>query len=140
MTESKQKQDKKGVVLLIVIGTVFIAIFLANVVLNIITSHGRLTLHQVSRIQAHYAAMAGVNYALERLRVGTWNTGSCPNLASCQLSALDPNFSTTFPPSVSQVSIIIRPPQGTDSTAPCYNPPGNSACVSATADYAYTIP
>lgn len=136
MTESKQKQDKKGIVLLIVIGTVFIVIFLANVVLSIITSQSRLTHHQVSRIQAYYASMAGVNYALERLRVGTWNaTTSCTDAAPCQLASLDPNFSTTFPPSVSQVSIIIRPPQSANPSNPCYNPPGNSACVSATANY-----
>jgi len=138
MIESKQKQDKKGIVLLIVIGTVFIVIFLANVVLNIITSHSRLTHHQVSRIQAYYASMAGVNYALERLRVGTWNTGSCPDATPCTVPFDLPN--DFKPASIQSVAIVIRPPQSANPSNPCYKPPGNSPCVSATANYAYTTP
>lgn len=138
MVDIRQKQNKKGVVLLVVMGTVFIVIFLANVVLRIIGSQSRLTHHQVSRIQAYYASMAGVNYALERLRTGTWNANSCPDTSSCKLSVLDSNFSATFPNSVSEVNIVITPPQSTNPNAPCYNPPGNTACVDVTTDYAYT--
>jgi hypothetical protein len=130
MTESKQKQDKKGVVLLIVIGTVFVVIFLANVVLSIITSHSRLTHHQVSRIQAYYASMAGINYALEQLRTGIWIAGTdCPS-PGCQVP-FDDLTNDFRPPSINSVSVIIR----ASGSAGC---PGNSACVSATADYAYT--
>jgi Tfp pilus assembly protein PilX len=132
MTEDKQKQDKKGVVLLIVIGTVFIVIFLANVVLNIITSHSRLTHHQVSRIQAYYASMAGINYALEQLRTGTWKAGTdCSTLATACSPELD--LSNDFKPaSIKSVSIVIIKPGDTGC-------PGNSACVKATANYASAI-
>ena len=131
MTESKQKQDKKGIVLLIVIGTVFIVIFLANVVLSIITSQSRLTHHQVSRIQAYYASMAGINYALEQLRIGNWIAGTdCPS-PGCQVPF---DLTNDFrPPSINSVSVIIR----ASGSAGCS---GNSACVSATANYAYTTP
>ena len=132
MIESKQKQDKKGIVLLIVIGTVFIVIFLANVVLSIITSQSRLTHHQVSRIQAHYAAMAGVNYALEQLRTGTWKAGTDCTPATIPACSPQLDLSNDFKPaSIKSVSIVIR-----QSASPgC---PGNSACVSATTDYTYT--
>ena len=134
MTESKQKQDKKGIVLLIVIGTVFIVIFLANVVLSIITSHSRLTHHQVSRIQAHYASMAGINYALEKLRTGDWIAGTHCTSATDPPCSPELDLNNDFKPaSIKSVSIVIR-----QSASPgC---PGNSTCVSATADYAYTIP
>lgn len=63
---------KKGVALFIVLGTILIVVILANVVLNIILSQSRLTHHQVSRIRAYYAGLAGMNFALEQLRTGTW--------------------------------------------------------------------
>jgi hypothetical protein len=142
MTESKQKQDKKGVVLFIVIGTVFIAVFLANVVLSIITSHGRLTHHQVSRIQAYYACMAGVNYALEQLRTGAWNVASCPNPNGCLVNE------NSFPASIRsfdgsnnrQFRVIFCPSGATcqSTTVPCNPPPGINFCVNVTTNYTYT--
>jgi Tfp pilus assembly protein PilX len=68
----KLKSAKRGVALFIVLGTILIVVILANVVLSIILSHSRLTHHQISRIRAHYAGLAGMNYALEQLRTGTW--------------------------------------------------------------------
>lgn len=70
------ESNKRGVVLFIVLATLMIVIVLANVILNIMSSQSRLTHHQVSRIQSYYAAQAGMNLALERLRTGTWNTGT----------------------------------------------------------------
>jgi len=57
-----------------VLGTIFIVTILGTVILAIITSQSRLMHHQVSRIQASYAAQAGMNLAFERLRNG--NTGN----------------------------------------------------------------
>jgi hypothetical protein len=68
----KSKSARRGVALFIVLGTILIVVILANVVLSIILSHSRLTHHQISRIRAHYAGLAGMNYALEQLRTGTW--------------------------------------------------------------------
>lgn len=67
---------KKGIALVMVLGTLLVVVILAVIILNIILSHSRLTQHQVGRIQAYYAAMAGINYALEQLRTGNWPAGN----------------------------------------------------------------
>lgn len=61
-------RNKKGVLLFIVLGTIIVVATLSTVILRIILSQSRLTHHQVSRIQAQYAAKAGVIYALDKLR------------------------------------------------------------------------
>lgn len=58
-----------------VLATILIVVVLANVVLTILSSQGRLTRHEVGRIQAFYAAQAGLIYTMEEIRLGTW-TGS----------------------------------------------------------------
>jgi Tfp pilus assembly protein PilX len=68
--------NKRGVVLFIVLGTLLVVTSLATVILSLILSHARLTYHQTSRVQAYYAALAGMNLARENLRTGTWATGS----------------------------------------------------------------
>lgn len=68
--------NKRGIVLVIVLGTLLVVVSLATVILSLILSHARLTHHQTSRIQAYYAAQAGMNLARENLRNGTWTTGS----------------------------------------------------------------
>lgn len=70
------KSNKNGVIFLIVLCTLLVVVSLAAVVLGLILTHSRITYHQTSRIQAYYAAMAGVNLAMEYLRAGTWTTGS----------------------------------------------------------------
>jgi Tfp pilus assembly protein PilX len=67
---------KKGIALFMVLGTLLVVTILAFIMLNIILSHSRLTQHQVGRIQAYYAAQAGMNYALEMLRTGAWTVGN----------------------------------------------------------------
>jgi len=129
----KARFKKKGVVLLIVLGTLLVVVSLATVILSLILSHARLTYHQTSRIQAYYAAMAGVNYALEQLRTKNWTAGTYPLTFA----------GGDFKPSIlvnptNGVTITISQPQSTNPLNPCYNSPGNSACVSATATYTYT--
>jgi Tfp pilus assembly protein PilX len=60
--------DKKGMILFIVLGVILVVGVLAIAVLRLISSQARLTHHQVTRIQAQYAAKAGVIYALDKLR------------------------------------------------------------------------
>ncbi|MDO8488931.1 MAG: hypothetical protein Q7S42_02315 [Candidatus Omnitrophota bacterium] len=60
--------SKKGIILLIVLGVILLVVSLTTVILRIISNQSRLTHHQVSRIQAQYAAKAGVIYALDKLR------------------------------------------------------------------------
>ena len=67
---------KKGIALFMVLGTLLVVTILAFIMLNIMLSHSRLTQHQVGRIQAYYAAQAGMNYALEMLRTGAWTVGN----------------------------------------------------------------
>jgi len=45
-----------------------VVVVLSTVILRVATVHARLTHHQVTRIQAQYAAKAGVIFALEKLR------------------------------------------------------------------------
>jgi hypothetical protein len=63
--------NKKGIVLFIVLATVLIIVILSGVILSIISSQSRLTHHQASRIKAYYAGKGIMNYALEMLRKGS---------------------------------------------------------------------
>ncbi len=71
--------NKKGVAIYLVLGTLFVAFVLAGVIVNIISSQGRLTQHQVSRVQAYYAGLAGMNLAMEKLRTNAWTLPSSGN-------------------------------------------------------------
>lgn len=66
----KRKIAEKGVVLIIVMGTVLVISVLTTALLAIINNQARLTQHQVSRIKAYYAAVGIMNYAQEQLRKG----------------------------------------------------------------------
>ena len=115
--------NKKGVALYFVLAILLVVVILANIILNFITSQSRLTTHQVKRVQAYYAAQAGVNYALEQLRLNNlfWATPnatsythkicgsaySAANAASCNGAG---NITeATFPPSINYVEITIGP-------------------------------
>jgi hypothetical protein len=66
--------EKKAVALFLTLFIILLVVILANIILNIMSSQSRLTHHQVSRIQAYYASMAGINAAIEQLRLGQWTT------------------------------------------------------------------
>jgi hypothetical protein len=68
--------NSKGVTLILVLAFILAVVVLANIALVIIGSQARFTQHKVGRIQASYAAQAGINYALEKLRLGDWGIGS----------------------------------------------------------------
>ncbi|MFC1804225.1 hypothetical protein ACFLZ3_00100 [Candidatus Omnitrophota bacterium] len=110
----KNRLDNRGVVLLMVLGTVLVVTILANVIMGIMLSQSRFTHHKVSRIQAYYAALAGANFAIENLRTGNWNQpGTFP------LNDPDIPFSNT-------TTIVVTPA-----------PPGVNADyqISVTTDY-----
>lgn len=67
------KGNKRGIILFIVIGIIIVVVVLTTVILRIISNQARLTHHQVSRIQALYAAKAGMVLAFEKLRTGAWS-------------------------------------------------------------------
>jgi len=70
----KRLQNQKGVAMVMALSMVVLAIVLANIVMTIMLSHGRLTRHQVGRIEAYYAGLAGINMAIDRLMASdaTW--------------------------------------------------------------------
>ena len=134
LLEKMLKMNKEGVALYFVLAVLFIAVLLANLVLNLISSQSKLTGHQVKRVQAYYAAQAGVNYAVEQLRLdpawvpagggtrricgsayGAANPGSCsaPNI-----------IESFFPSSINFVEIFVGPID-----------PANNRIVNATANF-----
>ncbi len=90
-----------------------VVVTLATVILRIISSQSRLTHHQVSRIQAQYAAKAGVVYALEQLRKNTvapWNSSGTINFKICRVAAGGCDMTDiTFPASISEVDVVVQP-------------------------------
>ena len=132
----RRNSSRKGVVLFLVLATLLIVVVLANIILAIMSTQLRLTHHQVGRIQALYAGKAGMNYAIEMLRTGTWVPGSnCTTVltsrAGCDLKAVDP---TSFPTSIKTIEIYILP----YGTAPCTSSPGSTSCVNIVTNYSYT--
>ena len=98
----KFKFGTKGMVLLVVLATLLVLISLAVAVLSLILSHNRLTGHQVNRIKAYYAALAGMNLAMEEMRNGNWlpssattyclcSTATCPALPTGPCSSVAAN-------------------------------------------------
>jgi len=123
-----------------VLATLMVVVVLANVVLTIIASQSRLTHHQVSRIQAYYASMAGINYATEMLRSGN---------ADWPLPAADESYTRTIrhsgstPPDINESDLPLQVQNVTitisgKDIAGCDPPSGVPVCLSATADYTYT--
>lgn len=130
----KDIQAKKGILLFMVLGMILIIVILAVVILSIISSQSRLTHHQVSRIQAFYAAQAGMNYAVEMLRIGPagggWDVTSCPPPGGCPLNDAD------FPHTIVQPIIIIIKSTGGDPSPEGSGPiMPNSAPIIVTVDY-----
>ncbi len=127
-------RSRSSIAIFFVLVTVTIVFVLALVVLNTMTSQTRLTHHQVSRVQAYYAAQAGIAYTLDMLRIGSPNgytLASCPSPGDCNLS------DASFPSSVvgKQVAIqIIALGQPGCTSAPA----GSAACIKTTATYTYT--
>lgn len=147
-------RDKRGMILFIVIGVVMVVVVLSTVVLTIVANHSRLTHHMVSRVQAQYAAKAGMVYALEKLRLGRSAGGwayvsaannDCPDAAPCSIPG-DLGYATPvlagFPPAVTSIKVIFCPAGGRCGTASnnCIPPRGygHNFCVNSTAEFTYT--
>ena len=137
-------RSKKGVILFIVVGVIMVAVILTTVILRVISNQSRLTHHQISRIQAQYAAKAGMVYALEMLRTGIWtySPNTCPDsvLGGCLVPPLAPD--PDFPPSIigKQVHVIFCEPLAICqyTSNPCTPPAGSDFCVNYSAVFTYT--
>jgi len=84
-----KRWNNKGVVMVMVLGTILVVVILANVILTIILNQTRLTRHQIDRIRAYYAATAAMNYTIEMLRAGTWPLPVGANVYACLNGCVD---------------------------------------------------
>ena len=138
LLERTANMNKKGVALYFVLAVLLVVVILANIVLSFITSQSKLTSHQIKRVQAIYAAQAGVNYAIEQLRLNNtvWITDTvnpkyfriCGPLFNISNGAIcaSPNLTEeSFPNAVNFVEINIS----------ALNTTTNNRNVSATVNY-----
>jgi Tfp pilus assembly protein PilX len=149
----KLPSSRNGVVLYMVLVSILAAMVIASSILSIILSQARLSLHETNRVQAYYAALAGANYAIEKLRTGNWtyNTSSdnsCPvNVNDCNAGGC-PLKDTAFPNTINQTVRIVFLPKGTQCTLPgpppskrvCPSDISTDFCIESTATYTYTAP
>lgn len=109
------KRNKDGVILFIVMAVIIVVSVLATAMLSIIANQSRLTHHQVSRIQAQYAAKAGVIYAMDKLRRNDnptcWpNTGTYTIYMRRTAGAACDIVETSLPVSIQDVAITVDVP------------------------------
>lgn len=127
--------DKKGLALFFVLSMLLITTILANIVLTIISNQSRLTHHKVSRIQAYYATQAGVNYALEKLRLNNdacWPAAGSYTRQICRSGCLGCDINDAdLPNSIEEVNIFVDNPN---------TGPNNTRRINVTAVYTYTNP
>jgi Tfp pilus assembly protein PilX len=107
------KRANRGMLLFIVIGIILIVVVLSTALLRVVSNHKRLTHHQVSRIQAFYAAKAGVMYALDKLRRNDdacWPASGTIDRIMYPSGATGCNFNEpALPSSVKEVDIHVDP-------------------------------
>lgn len=108
------KMGKRGVLLIMVLATILVVTTLAAVVFNIILNQGAITQHQVTRTQAYYAAMAGINYAIEKLRVNDadWQSAGTFTHKLCRSGCTDAGDinDLDMPVSLKRVEITVGAP------------------------------
>jgi len=131
-------KNNKAVALLLVIGTIFVIVAFTVTILRTISDESRLTHHKVSRIQAYYAGLAGINYAYDKIRRGDWPLGLASTYTAKELTTIDPS---QFPSSIRNVEIKITPRGSTlPNTIDLCSPPGTSTddvCISVTVNFLY---
>jgi hypothetical protein len=134
----KIRHNKKGVMLFIVLGMLLIVAIMIGGILGFVSSSLRKTYHQVRRIKAYYAAQAGLNCAIYKIRQGEWDTAGSYKICSrwkiggatpepwpeCNFTDYDLPFNVTI--SVSDAD-----------SASCPSPPAplGGFCINATVDY-----
>ena len=128
--------NNRGITLILILALILTVIVLANIALLLISSQARFTHHQVSRIRAFYAAQAGINYTLERLRVGAWVpdpssiTYYCINDNGTTMTCTDGNINDTDVPFGVEIRVW---PEGGGSPAVA-----GTTQLEAKAEYTYT--
>lgn len=153
----QSKINKKGVAMFMVLATILVVVVLANVVLSIISNQSRLTRHEVSRVQAYYAAQAGLIYTMEKIRIGDWpfsggtdryycmelvagDSGQCIDVGSPSPDGFipfDAGVTRAYDPGTGlkgsyKVQVRVYA-DGTGNPVP----PANTRCVEAKVDYTF---
>lgn len=113
--------------LFIVLGIILVVVALTNAILALTVSQYRISSHNASRIQAYYAAMAGINYAIDKLRAANDTTNWPLNTSysrtfcksGCNVTEAD------FPAIISSVTVSVN---NTDTTR---------RIINATVNYTY---
>jgi len=130
--------NKKGVAVYLVMSMIIAVVIIAGAVMNIMLNQSRRTQHSVGRIQAYYASQAGLFYAMEKMRQGSWVAGSDCLPTSVPLCSYTFAADDFYPPSIdgNQVFIIIRK----NGTSGCNSssvppPPNGSNCISVKTTY-----
>ncbi|MFC1657888.1 hypothetical protein ACFL1D_00730 [Candidatus Omnitrophota bacterium] len=123
--------NSRGITLVILISFIMAVVVIANIALVLMSNQGRFGHLQVSRIQAHYAALAGINYALERLRVNDANwpipDSSSPYSHDLCRGCISPDINEPdLPDSIVDVTISVSDSDDDGIVE-----------ISATADYTY---
>jgi Tfp pilus assembly protein PilX len=146
------KISRKGVALFMVLATILIVVVLANVVLTIISNHSRLTRHEVGRIQAYYAAQAGLVYTMEQIRNGTWPFSGAAERYYCFedsggtaqcVDAVIPDDTIDYDQAVTRSSAykiqieVCRDSGGPASCLPPPTTPSGTRRLNAKVDYTY---
>lgn len=151
----QSKINKKGVAMFMVLATILVVVVLANVVLSIISSQSRLTRHEVSRVQAYYAAQAGLIYTMEKIRINDWpfsggvdryycmaltsgGPGQCIDVGvPDNIIPFDAGVTRAYDPGTGlQGSYKVQVKVYADGTGNPV-PPANTRCVEAKVDYTF---
>lgn len=133
-------RNQKGAALLIILGALLVLVILANAAISIILSQSRLTHHQVSRIQAYYAAFGAINYAFDKLRTNSdpvnWPSPATSYSRTFCRSGCTVN-DVDLPAPINQITVTVA----ALGQAGCLTTPNNvPVCLHATADYAPATP
>lgn len=132
----------KGIAIYLVLGALIMAVVLAKVILNLIFNQANIGHHRQGRVQAYYASLAGMNYAIEKLRNGSWTAGDCTVGAPCYIPEDEfPPTIESFDGSGNRQFRIIFCPAGSDCGGDfdCLSPPaGATVCVYSSVQYTAT--
>ncbi len=97
-----------------VLAILFVIVALANIILGTMLSQSKLTHHQVTRVQAYYAALGCANYAYQKLLLNndvTWPRTPVPYTKSfCSSVGVAPCTYTDneLPASINKIYVTVR--------------------------------
>lgn len=121
---------KKGFVLIMVVGIMFVLTILAFAALSLMTTESRVAEHKIRRTRAYYAAQAGVVDGLEQIRRGIQALPTVPGIPTTY------TLGTTVNGYAPTIIIVLRPgsPIVSGRTYSCPATAPSEYCVFSTID------